>query len=712
MAREFARNFNAANWGFILGILHDAGKCKLEFQERIRGKKLRVDHSISGAKWVVEKSGIYKPYAKMLAYCILGHHTGIPNGFSGTEDSCLIARLEKKEAVDNLPNFTLPELEMPRFVIDAMEKGQNGSPNIPSGFSATFFTRFLFSCLKDADCLDTEAYLDEEKNSKRGGYPPLNELKSKFDSFIRMEFSGTITSAINEQRNKIQRKCLSAAAELPGLFSLTVPTGGGKTLSSLAFAFSHASKHGFERIIYVIPYTSIIEQTAAIFKEIFGKDNVIEHHSNYGNSVDEKSENEAELKRMLATENWDAPIIVTTNVQFFESLFNNRTSRLRKIHNIARSVVIMDEAQMLPVPFLKPTIEAIKDLAKHYSTSCVLCTATQPALNDIDFSGGFTQVKEIVADSDEFESVFTRVKASYIGNVKDIDLISRITNHPQVLCIVNTRNHARLLFTLLRESEGCYHLSALMCPEHRTRIIKQIKNRLAEKLNCKVISTQLIEAGVDVDFPVVYRSIAGLDSIVQSAGRCNREGKLVQMGKVFIFYPETGLPSGPFKQPAQITMNILDAYPDKIMEGETIRKYFKELFWIKNLGSSLDEKRILDDCKAGELDFNFPFKDISKRYRLIEDIMEPIIIPFDENAIELIDRLREEPSAFLLRKLQRYTVGVYTNQFAYLKSEGFIETLFDSYHVISSVRLEEVYNEKLGLNPKCNEFLKPENIIL
>ena len=547
------------------------------------------------------KEGAPESEWQILDYCILGHHTGIPNGFSGTDDSCLEARLEKEKTDYNLPNFTLPELEIPHFVKKAMETGQNDSTTLPSGFSATFFIRFLFSCLKDADCLDTEAYLDQEKNKKRGGYPTLNELKIMFDNFIDREFSGTASSPINEQRNKIRRECVSVAITPPGLFSLTVPTGGGKTLSSLAFALNHASKHEFERIIYVIPYTSIIEQTAAIFKEIFGKDNVIEHHSNYDNTTDESYDNESELKRILATENWDAPIIVTTNVQFFESLFKNRTSRLRKIHNIAKSVVIMDEAQMLPVQFLKPTIEAIKDLTKHFSTSCVLCTATLPALNETDFHGGFTNVKKIITDSDKLENIFERVSASYIGNITDNNLISKIENHQQVLCIVNTRSHARSLFSLLHKSEGFYHLSALMCPEHRARVIQKIKKRLAQNLKCKVISTQLIEAGVDVDFPVVYRAIAGLDSIVQAAGRCNREGKLRNNGEVFIFSPEIGLPRGPFKQPAQITLNLIDTYPEKIMKGETIRKYFKELFWVKDLGNSLDEKRILDDCKAGRI---------------------------------------------------------------------------------------------------------------
>jgi len=384
---------SVANWGYIVGILHDLGKYKIEFQEKLKGKKTHVDHSTSGALWAMKH---IKPlaFAKILAYCIAGHHTGIPDGSSGVDDTCLDRRLANQDNIPTfIPELTVPDLEMPQFLRSA----KKFSVEPPTGFSISFFIRMLFSCLKDADCLDTEAFLDPEVSAKRGGYPNLQELKLNFDLYINNRFPKNAESVLGKIRTKIREECLYKAKEAPGLFSLTVPTGGGKTLSSMAFALEHALKHKLERIIYVIPYTSIIEQTAKEFKTIFGDENVIEHHSNFAPpSEDDDYRNEVELRRILATENWDAPIIVTTNVQFFESLFHNKTSRVRKIHNISRSVIVLDEAQMLPVSLLKPTIKAIQELADHFNSTVVLCTATQPALEEGDLQGGLYGVREII----------------------------------------------------------------------------------------------------------------------------------------------------------------------------------------------------------------------------------------------------------------------------------------------------------------------------
>jgi CRISPR-associated endonuclease/helicase Cas3 len=709
-AGKFAAAFDAFNWGYTVGRLHDLGKYKKEFQEKLRGKNAHVDHATAGAVWAMNE---VKPtaFAKILAYCIAGHHTGIPDGSSGTDDTCLDHRLKNNAGIPkDLPTIENSDLELPAFVLSAKKSGRNQ----PSGFSMTFFTRMLFSCLKDADCLDTEAFLEPEKFSRRGNYPTLEELKSKYDDYIQTMFSRSENTPLNNLRNKIRRECIAKAQEAPGLFSLTVPTGGGKTLSSMAFALEHALKHNFERIIYVIPYTSIIEQTAKEFKAIFGNENVMEHHSNFTPPAkDDEYRNELELRRLLATENWDAPIIVTTNVQFFESLFHNKTSKVRKIHNIARSVVILDEAQMLPVPLLQPTIEAIRELAEGYHTTLVLCTATQPALNDTELKGGLSGVREIMKDPLILEEAFARVYASVIGRRTDKELAELFMTHHQVLCIVNTRDHARLLYTLIGEEEGQFHLSALMCPEHRSRVLEEIKRRLRDGKVCRVISTQLVEAGVDIDFPVVYRAVAGLDSIVQSAGRCNRENRIKEGGKVFVFLPETGLPKGGFKQAAQITENLLKKYSEDLLSSEAVKDYFNELYWIKSLGNSLDEKRILDDCKTGEVKLDFPFKAIAGKYRIIEQIMESVIIPYDETARRQTDELRSGgPKGEILRTLQRYTVGVYPHQFAFLKTEGFIETIDDTYHVLNEIRYKDAYSRNFGLNPSCKEFCDPENLCI
>ena len=707
-AERFAGKIGAAAWGRILGVLHDLGKYRTEFQERIRGKGNRIDHSVTGALWILNEGKTNKAYAKLLAYCIAGHHTGLPNGSSGTDDTCLESRLKDKTITSTIPEgIDIPDPETPRFVQTAMERKKT-----PYGFSAMFFTRFLFSCLKDADCLDTERFIDKEKFIHRGDYPNLPELKSKFDEYTSNNFPKNPTSKINKLRSDIHNECSEASRLTPGLFSLTVPTGGGKTLSSMAFALEHACRYGFERVIYVIPYTSIIEQTACVFKDIFGEDNVIEHHCNYAPQRNEDDYRDVtELRRLLATENWDAPIIVTTNVQFFESLFHNKTSRVRKIHNIARSVTIFDEAQMLPVPLLLPTLESIRELVNYYNVSCVLCTATQPSLKSSDLVGGLSDVREIVKQPENLENAFKRVETEYIGSVKETELIEKVNSHSQVLCIVNTRNNARSLYSLLDGDEDCYHLSALMCPAHRTRVLEKIKSRLHTHRPCRVISTQLIEAGVDIDFPVVYRAVAGLDSIVQSAGRCNREGGIPEGGRVYVYMPETGIPRGVFKQPAQITETIVDQFPTNFLNGTVIKQYFKELFWIKSLAKSLDEKRILEDCKTGEAKLDLPFKDIASKYRIIEDIMEPIIIPYDQTARTLIAKLRSEgPSGTTLRGLQRYTVGVYPYQFAFLKSEGFLEEIHEIYHIINDLRYKDAYSEKLGLNPDCKEFCNPESL--
>lgn len=710
LAKEFASKFDAGSWGYAAGMLHDLGKYKMEFQEKIKGKKLHVDHATTGALWAMNN---IKPqaFAKILAYCIAGHHTGIPDGSSGTDDTCLDNRLKKTiDITEGLPKPHCPALELPHFIQFAKTVGSDR----PSGFSAAFFIRMLFSSLKDADCLDTEDFLEPEKSKARGNYPDLRQLKLQYDEYIRTRFSHVEASAINRLRNRIREECIAKAKETPGLFSLTVPTGGGKTLSSMAFAMEHAIEYGLERIIYVIPYTSIIEQTAREFKTIFGRENVIEHHSNFSAQADnDEYQNEAELRRLLATENWDAPVIVTTNVQFFESLFHNKTSKVRKIHNIAKSVVILDEAQMLPVPLLRPTVEAIRELADRYQTTIVLCTATQPALNDIDLKGGFSGVREMMQDPLILEDAFKRVHAEMIGNRKDCELTDLLMKHHQVMCIVNTRNQARLLFKLIGEEEGHFHLSALMCPEHRSEVLAEIKKRLGEGKPCRVISTQLVEAGVDIDFPVVYRAIAGLDSIVQSAGRCNRENRIGEGGRLFIFIPESGLPKGPFRQPAQITENLLVKHSKNILSGAAVKDYFNELYWIKSLGNSLDEKQILENLTTGESRLDFPFKAIAGKYRIIEQIMESVIVPYDDFAKVRIEELRSGgPKGESLRALQRYTVGVYPNQFAYLKTEGFIETINDSYHVLIEVRYKDAYNHKFGLNPACMEFCDPENLCI
>lgn len=703
MARSFAEAFGAGDWGYIAGLWHDLGKYSDEFQQKINiqeGKDAHIetkpghiDHSTAGAQYAIKALG---DKGKMLAYAIAGHHSGLLDGKSN--DSCLHDRLKK-----SIPNYSAS----PEYILNS--KGLGEPPfelNIHNpkrfGFQISFFIRMIYSCLVDADFLDTEAFMDKEKSLWRKGYPALSELDSKLDSALNQLIKSVPQTPINRRRAKILKNCLDASWSPQGLFSLTIPTGGGKTLSSLAFAMKHALKHNLKRIIYVIPYTSIIEQNAAVFRDILGENTVLEHHSNF--EPDEENQ-----RSRLASENWDAPIIVTTNVQFFESLYRSRSSRCRKIHNIANSVVILDEAQMLPVPLLKPCLEVIRELPAAYGTSIVLCTATQPALSKSEtFKEGLEGVHEIVSDPDKIYVEFKRVQIEKLPVISDHELADKLSKYKQVLCIVNTRGHARRIFELIRDNaEGCYHLSALMCPEHRTTTLNKIRSALLNDSPCRVISTQLIEAGVDIDFPIVFRSAAGIDSIAQAAGRCNREGKISEGGQVFVFSPEKGFPPGYFRQAAQTAEGVMRCHDD-LLSQESVTEYFRTLYWIK--GEKLDQYQILDDLVEGAKKGDFPFRVVDKKFKIIKDGAEPIIIPWNKEAEKIIGGLRySEYPALFARKAQRFTVQVYPKVLGSLECAGSVERLHNQYCVLTNM---DIYRDDLGLCPDDPTFREVENLIM
>lgn len=709
IAEEFGRSFSAGGWAAAAGILHDDGKALPEFQTRIRNlmadkPAARVDHSTPGARYVADNISYPPGAGKLLSYCIAGHHAGLPDGRSGDDESSLSRRLSRAKSGPGILRDEIPTIEAPPFLSSKPD-------NLRVGFQAAFFTRMVFSALVDADYLDTEAFVDPERGEKRQPYPSLNDLRPELDRFLDDLGATAPETEINSRRSDILAQARRAAKDPPGLRSFTVPTGGGKTLSSLAFAMDHAVVHGMERVIYVIPYTSIIEQTAAVFRRIFGDHAVLEHHSNVIRDHDHHDE-EREERRRLAAENWDAPIIVTTNVQFFESFFGNRTSKVRRLHNVANSVVVLDEAQMLPVPFLKPTLEVIKELALTYHSTVVLCTATQPALQDNEaFAGGLTDVREIVEDPTVLESAFRRVEAKQLGDIPDDDLASRLAQEPQVLCIVNTRGHARDLYQKLHtRTEDCYHLSALMCPMHRRAVLEEIRDRLHQGLTCRVVSTQLVEAGVDVDFPVVYRAVTGIDSIVQAAGRCNREGRL-NRGRLYVFRPESGLPPGHFRQNAQVAELVLRRHPD-VMASETVREYFRELYWMKDEGNGLDAEGILELLRDGTASGDFPFKTVARKYRLIPDDQVSIIVPYDAYAARECERLRHTSyPGTILRGLQPYTVGLRPRAVDVLIRNYYVEEIQEDVFVMTEFGMNNAYDREIGLNPTEPDFYRPENLI-
>jgi CRISPR-associated endonuclease/helicase Cas3 len=711
-AGAFADAFGCCNWGIVSGLLHDDGKGLSPYQRRIRAlvrgeNAQRADHSTPGAKFAVER--IPKPpgAGKLLAYCVAGHHTGLPDGVSGDDESCLSRRLARSEPSPGLLADELPEMEPVPFA-GATPNGRR------LGFQAAFFTRMVFSCLVDADFLDTEAFIDPERHATRGRYPTLPELKEKLDAHLASLVARAPETPVNHQRRRILDECRAAAMEQPGLRSLSVPTGGGKTLSSLAFALDHAVRYDLCRVIYVIPYTSIIEQTAKIFRSIFDDDAVLEHHSSLVADRDDTDEDREERRR-LACENWDPPIVVTTNVQFFESFFSNRSSRTRRLHNVARSVIILDEAQMLPVPFLKPTLETIRELSETYRSTIVLCTATQPALLENEsFRGGLPNVREMMSNPGELEQVFARVDAEVIGDIPDTDLAYRLATEEQVLCIVNTRGHARKLVELLdTDCEAVYHLSALMCPAHRRNVLEEIRVRLAGNKPCRVVSTQLVEAGVDLDFPVVYRALAGIDSIVQAAGRCNREGRLPNRGRLYVFRPEGGLPAGYFRQNAQIAELVLRGRESEILQSATVRDFFRELYWVKDESGGLDKERILDDFRSGSARGDFPFKTVAGKYRLIADEQVTVIVPSDGYSLDLCSSLRHAKyPGTILRRLQPYTVSLRPRAVAVLVQAGYVEQIREEQYVMTDFGMKEAYDDRLGLNPAVPAFYSAENLVV
>lgn len=697
---EFINKAGVKKLGFTAGLLHDIGKYSIEFQKRLEGNKTRVDHSTAGA---IAAEKLYKmPWGRILAYIAAGHHAGLPDGGSKADTVSLTSRLEK----DDLPDYSAYNREIVLPSLDGMESILHRFRHDPA-FSISFFIRMLFSCLVDADYLDTEEAIDAKRHMSRlVQKPSLPELLKRLDAFLKDKAEKSPDTPINRERNKILEICREKAHNPRGLFSLTVPTGGGKTLSSLEFALRHAVYNGMDRVIYVIPFTSIIEQNAQVFRDALGDDAVLEHHSNYSYPDESFEEWSEDAKRhRLASENWDMPVIATTAVQFFESLFANRSSPCRKLHNIINSVIILDEAQMLPTDYLKPCLAALAELVKNYNTTVVFCTATQPAVSGlIPNNMTFT---EIIPEPERLYEKFKRVKVQNAGEQTDDVLAQKLRLLHQVLCIVNTRRHAQLLYQHLAGEKGVYHLSARMCPAHRTAKLSEIRKALRENKPCRVISTQLIEAGVDVDFPTVYRSSAGIDSIVQAAGRCNREGKIKE-GKVWVFQPEKhGLPSGWFSRVASLANMTLRHFPESPISLEAVESYFSNLYSIE--GERLDSKAILAGLKEGLRELWFPFEEIASKFKLIEQEMQPVIIPFDQHAEDLMRRAENSkyPGSFA-RALQAYTVQIYPFELAALSKSRIIRRVADIYWFLED---SNYYDETLGLLDS-REVVEPKEVLI
>lgn len=632
-----------------MGLLHDVGKARKSFQDYLKRQNgIEMvdadlgDHSHSGIGACWAKANI-KAYGKLMAYAIAGHHAGLTDWSSADDagDGALANRLAHDASGLN-ESSVKDYLELLRPILNqALDLKRPWSGFVPDDVS--FWIRMLYSCLVDADFLDTEAFLSSELSYMRGSSEDLRSLAQRFFDKLDEKQHHAGASTVNQIRSEIRTACEQAAELTPGLFSLTVPTGGGKTLSSTAFAFKHALKHGLKRIVYVIPYTSIIEQTAEVLRSFVGEGNVLEHHSNLD------PERETQRSR-LASENWDAPIVVTTAVQFFESLYANKSSRCRKLHNIAESVVILDEAQLLPARLLDPIVKSIQQLSDHYGTTVVLSTATQPALP-------LNGVREIIPVAMD---LYHRLKRTEIILPEDrttrmewSQVAEELIAHDQVLCIVNTRRDARTLFGLM--PEGTIHLSATMCGEHRSRVIAEIRNRFASGEKVRVVSTQLIEAGVDVDFPIVYRAFTGLPSIVQSAGRCNREGRRKE-GKVIVFMPPSPAPKGDLRWYEDAFCDQLAVTPRFDFDSPEIYPQFFERYY-----SAQHERgaNVLTLLNGSARDGEVQFAAAARAFKMIDGSGQVSVIVRYDGAERWIASLQAVgPKRDIMRKLQRYTVTI------------------------------------------------------
>jgi CRISPR-associated endonuclease/helicase Cas3 len=736
LAQKRANVFRGNDWAHLAGLLHDLGKYSAAFQQRLNGSEQRADHSTAGAKVVIDhlsqvQGEQWGLFSKLLAFVIAGHHAGLANGVdNGHERSTLEQRLAAKFGADipELDPVWKAEVQLPEGLAVPQIKLHSPVTKYPN-FGLAFFTRMLFSCLIDADRIDTEIH-----GRYTGGQPPLatddpavDVLQAQVARYLDQMSANAQSTDVNKLRQLIMNHARSKATLAPGLFSLTVPTGGGKTLTSLAFGLDHAVHHQKRRLIYVIPFTSIIEQTADVFRKALGEHHtaVLEHHSAFDrdklpgelekSSATHKADYRDKLR--LAMENWDAPIVVTTAVQFFESLFSDRPSQCRKLHNIAGSVIVLDEAQTLPLKLLRPVMAAIDELVLNYGCSVVLCTATQPALKDSDaFHHGFKDVREIAPEPEALFVKLRRAQVKPLGPQTDEQLVAQLRAREQVLMIVNNRRHARELFDAIAQEPGAYHLTTAMCAEHRSLKLAEIRQRLTDGLPCRLVATSLIEAGVDLDFPSVFRAEAGLDSIAQAAGRCNREGRRpLESSEVFVFQTPDWKAPPELAQLAAPMRSIMRNHAGDVLAPAALKSYFQQVY--NDRGSELDGQGILKMHRATK-HFDYPFQNIAKAFRMIDSHMLPIIVRFDDVARKALDDLRQLPENVSVagpsKRLQRYVVQVPERAFGQLVKLGAVapispERLGGQFYELVA---ESLYSDSAGLNFSDPTALTAEALVI
>lgn len=702
IAARFADEFHSQDWAATAGKIHDIGKADPRFQNYLLtengidpsefdcSETGRVNHSSAGAAYadeVYNREG--RLFGRILAYLIAGHHAGLPDWHTHpTGNAALSVRMEEgKRNLDQIRDrLTLAEPLPSELGLSSYVKPDN----------IHLWMRMLFSCLVDADFLDTERFLDSAKFAARTQFSDLDNLKQKLDRHLSELAKTAPDTEVNDIRRSILDKCRTASNHSPGLFTLNVPTGGGKTLSSMAFALDHAIRHGKKRVIYVIPYTTIIDQTANEFRKIFGTDQIVEHHSNLDPDT-------LTLTAKLASENWDAPVVLTTNVQFFESLFACKPSRCRKLHNLVGSVIVLDEAQQIPAHLMAPCVHALNELSSpHFGASIVLCTATQPKLT------GLNPCQAIIDNPVELSRKLQRTKihlpaeAAKTSSWKEIS--ESLVEHEQVLCIVNSRRDCHDLFRLM--PKGTIYLSALMCGAHRAKCVQGIRDGLKSTKPLRVIATQLVEAGVDIDFPVVYRAMAGLDSIAQAAGRCNREGGLNsigQLGQVHVFTPPEPPHAGILRKGYDKTIELMACGEIDPSHPESHSKYFSLLCHsVNDSGQHFLDKLVPDDTTKT---FAISFRTVGQSFRLIDDQYRPVFVHHGEGSDHIKELKTSGPYRDLLRKLQRYTVNIPSWAIPRLIGQSDIEETEDGYLIWEGYYSEITGLDYFGDGPEIEDLL-------
>lgn len=682
-----------AGWAWLAGWLHDAGKASAGFQQRLRGGP-KVDHATAGAVLADE----YGLVGRLLSYGIAGHHSGLPDG------GALAAR---KAGWGGRAGFDAAAVAVPPGGPSGASTATLPPDPLPgalaTGMGRAMLTRMLFSWLVDADRLETERFCQPgraaRREADRSGAQAVTDLSARLETALdalrqRAQRSGAPLAGV---RADILAQTRAAAPLAPGFFSLQVPTGGGKTLASMAFALDHARQHGLRRVISVIPYTSIIEQNAAVYAGIFGPEAVLEHHSGFRDHrpprTDGTAEEEDADKPRLAEDNWDAPVVVTTSVQFFESLFASRPEPCRKLHNIIGSVIVLDEAQMLPAALLRPCLEALRVLVAHWRCTVVFCTATQPDFETSDWlRAGLPpgSIRRIIADPQALHRRLIRVTVQDRGAMTDAALTAELAAVPQVACIVSRRAHAAALAALLRarlpgpEQDSVIHLSARMCPLHRRAVLALARQRLADGLPCRIVATPVIECGVDIDLPVVWRAMAGLDSLAQAAGRCNRELRHGS-GQVFLFTPDPAPRLMPDEQRRLTAARaVLAGHAADPFSPAAMTAYFRAYYDTCDLDGPKVMKGVADACKSRPV---IGFDAMAQRFRMIEDdITLPVLVPFDAEGAALHQTLRqtEAPGQALLRQMQGYTVALYGQEVAALEQAGHLHTLHGRFRLLDA----------------------------